>query len=112
MAARCSKCGQEIGRLLDEIDLMKILQMGTPHREVYRAQKGGWFVNYGGGETSDEAVTNLVMRGEIHKVYSNCNDTYHIGRTWDCERTMAARRKCGKAAPHYYLGDSQAEVTG
>ena len=107
MAARCSKCGQEIGHLLDEADLMKILGIGTPHRSVYLGQNGGWFVTYGGGETSHETVMNLVKRGEIRSVYSNCNGAYHIGRTWDYERTMEARRKYGKAASDYYLGDTQ-----
>ena len=107
MTARCSKCGQEINRLLDEIDLMKILEIGTPHREVYQGQNGGWFVSYGGGETSQEIVMNLVNRREIRSVYSNCNGAYHIGRTWDYERTMAARRKYGKTALDYYLGDPQ-----
>ena len=107
MVARCSKCGQEIDRLLDEADLMKILRFGAPHREVSQSQTGGWFVSCGGGKTSDEIVMNLVKRGEIHKVYSNGNHTYHIGRTWDYERTMAARRKYGKAASDYYLGDPQ-----
>lgn len=107
MAARCSKCGQKIVCLLDKIDLMKILEIGAPHREVYRGQNGGWFVSYGGGKTSHETVMNLVSRGEIRRVYSNRNDAYHIGRTWDYERTIAARRKYGKAALNYYLGDPQ-----
>ena len=107
MTARCSKCGQETDRLLDEVDLMEILRFGSPHREVYQSQTGGWFVTYRGGETSREIVMNLVKRGEICRVYSNCHSAYHIGRTWDYERTMAARKKYGKAASDYYLGDPQ-----
>jgi len=107
MTARCSKCGQEIDRLLDEADLMAILKISPPHREVYQSYRGGWFVSYGGGKTSHEIVMDLVRRGEIRPVYSNCKDVYHIGQTWDYERTMAARRKYGKAASDYYLGDPQ-----
>ena len=107
MVARCSKCGQEIRRLLDAADLMKILESGAPHREVYHGRNGGWFVSYGGGETSHEAFMNLVKSRKVRRVYSNCNSAYHIGRTWDYERTMAARRKHGKAALDYYLGDPQ-----
>lgn len=84
--------------------LLDILTNSIPHREVYHGQRGGWWLTYGGGEVSPEAVHELVARGAIVSVYSNCpNGSYHVGRTLDIDRTMEARKKFGKGAPEYYL---------
>ena len=90
----CPTCGQERGRVvLGTFALLDILTNGTPHREVYRAQGGGWFVTYGGGEAAANAVAELVRLGKINSVYSNCpTDAYHVGRTMDCERTLEYRK--------------------
>jgi hypothetical protein len=107
--ATCPTCGQPIKRAVnDDADhLLAVLMHGNPHREVYRGRDGGgWFVTYGGGPYSERAVQELVERHQIQSVYSSIPDeAYHVGRTWDCERTMAARKKIGKAAPNYFVGD-------
>jgi hypothetical protein len=91
--------------------LLDVLRHSSPHREVYMAKYSHrWLVTYGGGEASAAAVHQLVQGGQIQSVYSNCpNDSYHIGRTWDYERTMAARKILGKAAPDYFVGDACTE---
>lgn len=102
--AHCTKCGQLIPNSRNADWLLDILTNGQPHREVYRAQDGGWFVTYGGGEVSPSAVHALISRGAIVSVYSNCpNDAYHVGRTLDVEATMALRKKHGKSAAEVYL---------
>ena len=106
---RCPTCGQMTNpAVMNAEQLLHVLQRGSPHREVYRGKNSGrWLVTYGGGEASAGAVHQLVQRGEIQAVYNNCpNDSYHIGRTWDCERTLAARKILGKAAPDYFVGDA------
>jgi hypothetical protein len=105
--SHCPTCGQPIADTSAEAArLLARLSHDSPHREVYRAQDGRWYLTYGGGPFSDGAVTLLRERGQIQSVYSSLpDDAFHIGRTWDCERTLAARRKLGKAAPDYYLGD-------
>lgn len=102
--AHCSKCGQLIPDHRDADWLLDLLANGQPHREVYKGRDGGWFVTYGGGEVSATIVSELVRRGSIVSVYSNCpTDAYHVGRTIDIDRTYAARKKHGKGAPTYYL---------
>lgn len=102
--AHCTKCGQLIPDHRDADWLLDILTTGVPHREVYRAQDGGWFVTYGGGEVSGDAVRALWDRGAIVSVYSNCPvDAYHVGRTIDIPRTTEARKKHGKGAALVYL---------
>ena len=105
---RCKTCGQLLPQKgLNAHELVCLLKAGAPHREVYRAQGGGWFVSYGGGAVSPEVVHELISSGEIHPVYSNCpNDAFHVGRTLDVERTLEARRELGKHAPRYYVEDS------
>lgn len=74
--------------------LLELLKNGQPHREVYRAQGGGWFVTYGGGETSEKAVRELVGLGLINSVYSTCaDDGYHVGKTMDTVATAEERKK-------------------
>lgn len=88
--------------------LLAILTNGVPHREVYHGRDGGWFVTYGGGQVSVEAVQSLFDRGLIVSVYNNCPaDAYHVGRTLDVKRTMEERKKHrrGKDAPKIYVGD-------
>lgn len=103
----CKSCGQPLpNKLMNASELLSILKTGTPHRSVYTGVKGGWFVDYGGGEVDPLAVKQLVDEKKIHPNYSDCPDLmYHIGRTWDVARTMAARRDLGKAAPDYFIGD-------
>ncbi len=92
------------------IALLALLRDGNPHREVYRARDGGWFVTYGGGEVAADAVQELVRAGLVHSVYSNCPaDSYHVGKTLDVERTREARRIHGKKAPLIYVGDARKE---
>lgn len=96
---KCPTCGQPLPKnvrlLLDAAQLLQILTSGEPHREVYRGDgTNQWFVTYGGGEASAEAVQELVAAGKIRSLYSNCpNDAYHVGRTIDMEATVAARQK-------------------
>jgi hypothetical protein len=102
--AHCTKCGQLIPNDQDADWLLDLLTNGEPHRQVYRGQDGNWYVTYGGGEVSASVVGALVKRGAVVSVYSNCpNDAYHVGRTLDYERTMAARKKHGRGAPNIYI---------
>jgi hypothetical protein len=90
--------------LVDARWLYDLLKDGRPHRKVYRG-KNGWFVTYGGGEVSSDAVRELVERDLIHSVYNSCpEDCYHIGLTLDVDATMAERKKHrrGKDAPKIY----------
>lgn len=107
--ATCPTCGQLIKSASDAEQLLDLLTRGTPHRGVYRAQNGsGWYVTYGGGQWSEEAVMWLVNSGRIRSVYSNCpNDAYHVGRTLDIERTVAERKKHrhAKDAKPVYVDD-------
>ena len=101
----CPTCGQLIPTSDEAAKLFALLAAGG-NREVYRGQDGGWYLTRGGGPFSERAVRALVEDGKISSVYSNApNDAYHIGRTWDYERTMEARRKHGKKAQNYYVGD-------
>ena len=101
---QCTKCGQLIPSIRDAEWLLDILTNGTPHREVYHGRDGGWFVTCGGGEVSTHAVEELVRRGLIASVYNDCpKEAYHVGRTWDVKRTLEARKKLGKGAPHIYV---------
>jgi hypothetical protein len=87
--------------------LLNILTNEVPHREVYRGRDGGWWLTRGHGEVPPEAVAELLRRGAIVSVYSDCpTDSYHVGRTIDIPRTLAARKKLGKAAPHIYTDTS------
>lgn len=100
----CPTCKRPLQ--LDAAQLLCVLQTNHPHREVYKARDGGWFVTYRGGEVDPAAVHRLVAEGEIQKVYSDgADNTFHIGRTWDVARTMAARKELGKNAPDYFVGD-------
>lgn len=106
--AHCTKCGQLLPSERDADWLLNILTNDIPHREVYRGRDGGWWLTYGHGEVPAEAVRELVRRGAIVSVYSNCpNDAYHVGQTIDIDRTMAARKKLGKSAPTYYIEPQQ-----
>lgn len=103
---RCPTCGQPVPSIRNSAWLIEILTHGEPHREVYRAQDGSWYVTYGGGSVSADVVRELVQQGVIASVYSDCpTDAYHVGRTYDTERTLEARKKLGKQAPNYYVGD-------
>lgn len=105
----CPTCGQPItATTRDATWLLELLTNGVPHREVYHARDGGWFVTYGGGQVSAGAVQSLIDSKLIASVYNNCPaDAYHVGRTLDIERTMEERKKHhrGKDAPKIYVGD-------
>lgn len=102
--AYCTKCGHLISSTRDADWLLNILTNAEPHREVYHGQRGGWWLTHGYGEVPAESVRELVRRGAIVSVYSNCpDDAYHVGLTLDIDRTMEARNRLGKGAPNYYL---------
>ena len=107
----CPMCGSPVKTptKMNAEALLHVLRSGARHREVYRSGRNPdrWFVTYDSGEATATAVTQLVEEGKIQPVYSNCpDDSYHVGRTWDCERTLAARKILGKAAPDYFVGDA------
>jgi hypothetical protein len=106
--AVCPTCGQQVARADEVTWLLTVLKTAVPHREVYRGQDGHWYVTYGAGRVSPQAVEELKRCGEIVSVYSNCpNDAYHVGRTLDYERTIEARKKHGKGAPLVYVAQNQ-----
>lgn len=108
MAHCCPTCGRPFDVKTEAEKLFELLTTGTPHRQVYRGSDGSWYVTYGGGPFSRNAVDWLVRQGRIQSVYSNCpTDAYHIGKTLDYERTMEARRRLGKKAPSYFVGDAE-----
>lgn len=112
MSDRCPTCGH-ITLVSEAEKLLHLLQNGEPHREVYRARDGGWFVSYGGGQVSTAAVDALVSRGLIVSVYNNCpHDAYHVGKTLDVAATVAERRKHKhwRDAPRVYVGDTPAQT--
>ncbi len=92
--AICPTCGQRVKPVaLDAVTLYRVLMHGTPHREVYRSQDGGWWVTHGGGETTAEAVQELIDTGQIQSVYNSCpGDAYHVGKTLDMDTTLAERK--------------------
>lgn len=94
MTTVCPVCGGPmLKRLLDASELLAVLQHSEPHREVYRGDRTNrWFVTYGGGETTAEAVQQLVHQGLLRKVYSDCPDAYHVGRTLDMARSTFDKR--------------------
>lgn len=93
-------------KFLNEEELLDLLTNGEPHREVYRAGKGGWYVTYGGERTTTQAVDRLFKTGKINSVYSNCPlDAYHVGRTMDIDQTMAERKRLGVRDIKIYVGD-------
>lgn len=94
----------------DPEELYRLLREGEPHREVYIAQGGGWYVTYGGGEVDYSAVYSLVRSGRIASVYNECPDSgYHVGKTLDVAATQAERKKHrrGKDAPLIYTDGSR-----
>lgn len=106
----CPTCGQPTKPAkMGATQILELLKLRAPHREVYRLGRdpNRWFVSHGGGEADGGTVKQLIKSGGIQSVYSNCPDAYHIGRIWDFERTMAARKILGvKAAPDYFVGDA------
>jgi hypothetical protein len=114
--ACCPTCGQTMPERQGSPSwLLDLLTNGQPHREVYHGRDGGWWVTYGGGEVSADAVRALVEGGHIVSVYSDCpKDAYHVGRTLDVARTMAERQKHQrrKDAPKIYVGDPEQANAG
>ena len=110
-ASTCPTCGGPLKQpqaapVTDAAWLLGVLK-GLPHREVYRGQNGGWWLTRGGGqEIHPDAVRELVRTGKIVSVYSNCpDDSYHVGRTLDIERTTAERQRRGRRDIMIYVGD-------
>lgn len=104
--ATCPTCGQQVHRPNETGVLLELLKHGQPHREVYVGRDGLWYVTYGGGPFSVQSVQELRRRGEIVSVYSNCpDDAYHVGRTIDMDRTLAARKMHGRKTPLVYVGE-------
>jgi len=99
----CPTCGQSWKSLLGAEELFRALsQKVEPQREVYRAARGGWYVTYGEGETTREAVDQLLAEGKIRRTYNNCADAFWTGRTIDMERSKFA----GKNPHTVYVGDA------
>jgi hypothetical protein len=105
----CPTCGGPLKKpkaspIRDADWLLGVLK-GYPHREVYRGHNGGWWLTRGdGAEIDPDAVRELLRRGEIVSVYSDCpNDAYHVGRTLDTKRTIEARKANGNRAIMIYL---------
>ena len=92
--------------ITDPQELFDLLTHGPSHRRVYHGRDGRWFVTYGGGEVSADAVLTLRREGKIISVYSNCpTEAYHVGRTVDWKRSMERRKAKGKKVPVVYVGD-------
>lgn len=114
--ATCPTCGQmtpKRRKLLGREEIYELLRDGQPHREVYRGQDGGWWVTYGGGKADPHAVAYLVEQKYVASVYSSIPDeVFHIGKTLDCEATMAERKKHrrGKDAPKIYTDGTPAAL--
>lgn len=91
--ATCPTCGGSIEVGTDAASLLRLL-MADPRRQVYRAANGtGWYVTRGHERFSAEAVQQLVREGRIRSVYSSIPDeAYHVGKTLDCDATMASRK--------------------
>jgi hypothetical protein len=92
----CPCCGQElpakIYRSADE--LLHALKTAKPHRELYIGTDGRWHMTYEAGTINTNFVNELVRSGYVQSVYSDMPTTsYHVGKTWDCEATMAARKR-------------------
>lgn len=87
----CPNCGQPM--LGNQIDRLRdLLRSGQRHRHVYMAQSGGWYVNHGGGPVPFEAVQALLQQGEIARVYDDCAEAYHIGKTINMAATLEYRK--------------------
>lgn len=103
--AICHTCG---GLTVEPNEAERLLALLTDgrKRQVYRGRDGGgWWVTYGGGQFSQNAVTQLIERGSISSCYSDCPDeAYHVGKTLDVKATLAERQKHRrrKDAPHVY----------
>lgn len=90
----CGGSGEIREHSLNADELLSVLTRGEPHRHVYRAAKGGWYVTYGGGDTSYEAVQELITRGAIHSVYNGeaMDQSYHVGKTLDMQRSRFGKK--------------------
>lgn len=108
--ATCPTCGQHVPKPkpLDAEQLLAILRDGVPHREVYEGQDGGWYVTYGGGKTSPEAIRVLLDRKMIVKVYDEYDGSFHIGRTLDMTATKAETKKFGRRGKLVYTDGTTA----
>lgn len=107
--AICPTCGTKYkAPAVRDADWLLQMLKGPPKREVYRGRDGGWWLTRGNGHEIDpDAVRELLRRGEIVSVYSDCpNDSYHVGRTLDTTRTLEARKKRGNRGIMIYVGDT------
>lgn len=103
----CPACKQPItNNLMGSDNLLRALKAEPSKRQVYITNDGRWFLSHGGGQADPAAVRKLAAQGAIQPVYSTLpNSSYHVGRTFDVERTLAARKERGNAAPNYFLDD-------
>lgn len=100
----CPTCGQHIPNTPSPADdLLRLLRQSKPHRQVYEGQDGGWYVSYGGGRTTRQAVDELVARGVIVRCYSDSDGMYHVGKTLDVEATTRERKRLGNRTARVYL---------
>ena len=90
----CRGSGEIREHSLNADELLSVLTGGEEHRHVYLAAKGGWYVTYGGGETSYAAVQELIRRGAIHSVYNGeaIDHCYHVGKTLDMKRSRFGKK--------------------
>lgn len=95
---RCPTCGQSLPECGgDEAErLLGVLTNGMPQREVYITNDGEWFVTYGGGQFSADAVNWLATAKLITQKYSNCPGCYYVGRTIDMDASLALPKVKGK----------------
>ena len=113
---RCPNCGfrftdQAHGRrIIDgEEELLEILR-GDKTRMVYRTTDGNWCYSSPGNDhhVIDAAVVEeLVSKNILRPCYTNTTDAYHLGRTLDVDRTLAARRAKGNRTENIYAGDPE-----
>lgn len=93
---------------LSEEELFELLKNGTPKRDVYKGQGGGWYVTYGGGRVAEETVRSLIRRKLIRRTYKDYAGSFQVGPTIDMAATQELRKRDGKDAPLVlvYLDDN------
>lgn len=100
--AICSKCGQKLPRIVSPIaftDANQVLEMlqHDSDLQMYKSTVGTWHLTRHRGQIAPEVVASLVNSGSVQSVYSNIpSEAYHVGKTWDYEATMAARKRGDK----------------
>jgi hypothetical protein len=95
----CPTCGQPVPAkpLMDAPSLLAAMDGDC---DVYKGRDGNWYVTYGGGQASNQAVHTLRVKGEIEPTYPDCLDCYSLpSRAADVRHKIAARgaRRSAKA---------------